>query len=148
MVLSPIMEDNKVITFSSINIKTNIIYKNNETNKEYIFPNVVIISKKQNNKYYYFVDGEIVGEILNRRKTPRYDVTMTGIVTPGIHKKVEEIDIKDISISGIGFTSKKELDVKKEDIIKISFEPSIKEKKRIDLNAMVVRIDEIQQPTT
>lgn len=140
LILMPIIKDEKVISFSSDNIKSNIIYKNID-NKEYIFKNVKIISKKNKNKFFYLVSGEILGEIRNRRKTPRYEIYKHCILTPGIHKKTEEVRIKDISINGVGIVSEKKIDIKIGDIIKISLKPNEKDRTHIEISAKVVRLE-------
>lgn len=146
LILRPIIKDEKVVSFSSENIKSNIIYKNID-DKEYIFKNVKIISKKNNNnKLFYFVSGENLGEIRNRRKTPRYEIYKHCILTPGIHKKTEDVRIKDISINGVGIISEKKIDIKVGDMIKIALKPNEKDRKHIEINAKVVRL-EINQST-
>ena len=139
VILSPVLQEERLIGFSSENVKTNIIYK--DAKFEYIFKNVKILSNKNKNQYYYIVSSELFGEKINRRKTPRYEINKSCILTPGEHRKTEDAYIKDISINGIGIISDKDINIKKEDIIKISFEPNVREKNRIDIKAKIVRIE-------
>lgn len=90
--------DDKIINFTSDDVKSDIIAYVGE--KMFVFKNVKILIEGHDGKKSHYCWKGTVGELVNRRSTPRYIVNRTCSMRRNRHSGVTRAHLKDVSQEG------------------------------------------------
>lgn len=105
VLIEPIRFNNMLINFQAAGIKTDLIYKTSD-NLEIKFCNVNPDKMHDpKGKLCQCMDGNIEGEMVNRRESARFYLNREVVWTTGAHTKADDAIARDVSQTGISVVS-------------------------------------------
>ncbi len=133
IIANPIRVDDKVLGFGSV--PTNLIYCR-EDKSPIIWKQVAINIVLYKNNTVYKIEQSMEGVESNRRTSYRMYVGLTGNAQLGVHHKVSEVLVKDVSENGFSIICKEELDKEDRGNVRLTFEDM---DRTIIINGVMVR---------
>ncbi len=121
--IDPIMQDDKLVGFSTKGLMLDLIVTDAETERAYKFSNVKVrtIKTPKEEKIYHEVRCNTDGKAINRRGACRVWLGEEGMASYGLGNPSFPITVKDISVSGIAFICSRDQDIPEGSIVHINF---------------------------
>ena len=138
--IDPIMQDDKVVGFSTKGILIDLIVTDSDSERAYKFTNVKIrtIKSSKEDQIYHEIRCAGEGRVINRRGACRVWLGEEGYASLGLGSEPFPVTVKDISVSGIAFICSKDQDIPDGSIVRINFEDETS-RANFSLAAIIVR---------
>lgn len=119
----PIMQDDKIIGFSTKGIIVDLVITDADSERAYQFNSVKIrsIRTPKDQKIYHEIRCTGEARAINRRGACRVWLGEEGYANCGLGSKSFPVTVKDISVSGIAFICDKDQDIPDGSIVHINF---------------------------
>lgn len=105
VLIEPVRFNNMLINFQAAGIATDLLYKTND-DLTIKFPNVnPDKTRDARGNLYQCMDGNIEGDMVNRRESARFLINREVVWTTGAHTKAADVIARDVSQTGISIVS-------------------------------------------
>lgn len=143
--VAPIEKDGAIINFNVRGVMLKACVTDSENGKVYEWSNIqVLIAKTRGGERFHHFLCERDVEPTNRRNRFRVWVGVDAVAQIGANNKTYDVIIKDISASGIGFVCRREIPIKLDETVHLTF---FDEERGTNFNilATVIRCDEVDE---
>lgn len=132
---TPVRINDKVLSFSSSSITTNLVWKR-EGKSPFVWKQIAVTVVAYKKNTVYKVAQSMDGVEMNRRSSYRLYIGLNGVAQIGMNHKALNVIVKDISETGFSFVTEKCMEQSERHSVRLVFEDM---NQTIVMNGVVVR---------